>query len=56
MHDRIADQLNKILMGTDTLPKWPVVPERTQERNAVENYRAENMPSTDVETDEKNHS
>ena len=22
MHDGIADQLNKILMGTDTLPKW----------------------------------
>ena len=22
MHDRIADQLNKVLMGTDTLPIW----------------------------------
>ena len=45
LHDRIADQLNKILMGTDTLPKW-LIHGRTvlcqkdpRKGNAVENYR-----------------
>ena len=45
MHDRIADQLNKILMGTDTLPKWlkhgrtVLCQKDPRKGNVVENYR-----------------
>ncbi|XP_063592533.1 uncharacterized protein LOC134769724 [Penaeus indicus] len=45
MHDRIADQLNNILMGTDTLPKWlthgrtVLCQKDPRKGNAVENYR-----------------
>ena len=45
MHDRIADQLNKILMGTDTLPTWlthgrtVLCQKDPRKGNAVENYR-----------------
>ena len=45
MHDRIADQLNKILMGTDTLPTWlthgrtVLCHKEPRKGNAVENYR-----------------
>ncbi|XP_047488218.1 uncharacterized protein LOC125038695 [Penaeus chinensis] len=45
MHDRIANQLNKILMGTDSLPKWlthgrTVLCQKDPKKgNAVENYR-----------------
>ena len=45
MHDRIADQLNKILMGTDTLPTWlthgrtVLCQKDPRKGNVVENYR-----------------
>ncbi|XP_063587852.1 uncharacterized protein LOC134765239 [Penaeus indicus] len=45
MHDRIADQLNNILMGTDTLPKWlthgrtVLCQKDPRKGNAVKNYR-----------------
>ena len=45
MHDRIADQLNKILMGMDTLPKWlahgrtVLCQKDPRKGNVVENYR-----------------
>ena len=45
MHDRIADQLNNILMGTDTLPTWlthgrtVLCQKDPRKGNVVENYR-----------------
>jgi hypothetical protein len=45
LHERISDQLNKILMGTDTLPEWlthgrTVLCQKDRRKgNAVENYR-----------------
>ena len=45
LHNRIADQLNKILMGMDTLPKWlthgrtVLCQKDPRKGNAVENYR-----------------
>ena len=45
MHDRIADQLNKILMGTDTLPTWlthgwtVLCQKDPRKGNVVKNYR-----------------
>ena len=45
IHERIADQLNKILMGRDTLPKWltdgqtVLCQKHPRKGNAAENYR-----------------
>ena len=55
LHERIAAQINKILMGDNNLPAW-MTHGRTvlclkdpRKGNAVEHYRANHMFPTDVE-------